>query len=83
MAVKAKKKAAATRTARKKTSAKKKTTAKKKTPARRKSPAGQVKKGDKYQCSVCGIAVRIDETCGCVDMCDIICCDTQMKPKKK
>jgi len=43
----------------------------------------QVKKGDKYQCSVCGIAVTVDEACGCVDMCDIMCCDTQMKPKRK
>ena len=42
-----------------------------------------VKKGDVYKCSVCGLAVRVDEVCGCVDMCDIICCETPMKAKKK
>jgi hypothetical protein len=42
-----------------------------------------VKKGDVYKCSVCGIAVRVDEVCGCIDACDIICCERQMKPKKK
>jgi len=31
-----------------------------------------VKKGDVYQCSVCGLAVTVDEVCGCVDACDII-----------
>ncbi len=41
-----------------------------------------VKKGDVYQCGVCGLAVTVDE-CGCVDACDIICCEKQMKPKKK
>jgi molybdenum cofactor biosynthesis enzyme len=43
----------------------------------------RVKKGDVYKCSVCGLAVRVDETCGCVDMCDIICCERQMKPVKR
>jgi hypothetical protein len=42
-----------------------------------------VKKGDVYQCSVCGLAVTVDEVCGCVNACDIICCDKQMKPKKR
>lgn len=42
-----------------------------------------VKKGDAYQCSVCGLAITVDENCGCVDTCDIICCGTEMKPKKK
>jgi hypothetical protein len=41
-----------------------------------------VKKGDVYQCSVCGLAVRVDE-CGSVDTCNIICCEKQMKPKKR
>lgn len=53
--------------------------------SRTRSKAGSsgMKKGARYQCSVCGIAVRIDETCGCADVCDIICCGKQMKPKKK
>ena len=42
-----------------------------------------VEKGDVYKCSVCGLAVTVDEVCGCVDTCDIICCDKQMKPKKR
>jgi hypothetical protein len=42
-----------------------------------------VKKGDVYKCGVCGLAVTVDEVCGCADTCDIICCEKEMKPKKK
>ena len=42
-----------------------------------------VKKGDVYKCDVCGLAVTVDEVCGCVDACDIICCEKQMKAKKR
>jgi hypothetical protein len=42
-----------------------------------------VKKGEKYQCGVCGLAVTVDEICGCIDTCDIICCEKPMKAKKK
>ena len=42
-----------------------------------------VKKGDVYKCSVCGLAVRVDEVCGCVDACDIICCEKPMRAKKR
>jgi hypothetical protein len=51
----------------------------------RKSPKKQkaLKAGSRYQCSVCGLAVTVDEVCGCVDYCDIICCGEQMKPAKK
>lgn len=42
-----------------------------------------VKKGDVYKCSVCGLSVTVDEACGCIDTCDIICCEKQMKPKKR
>jgi hypothetical protein len=42
-----------------------------------------VKKGDVYKCGVCGIAVSVDEVCGCVDTCDIICCEKPMKIKKR
>ncbi len=42
-----------------------------------------VKKGDMYQCGVCGLVVTVDEACGCVDACDIVCCEKQMKPKKR
>ena len=42
-----------------------------------------VKKGDVYKCSVCGLAVRVDEVCGCVDACDIIRCEKQMRAKEQ
>ena len=42
-----------------------------------------VKKGDAYKCTVCGLSVVVDEVCGCIDACDIICCEKEMKPKKK
>ncbi len=42
-----------------------------------------VKKGDVYKCSVCGLAVTVDEVCGCVDACDIICCEKPMRAKKR
>jgi hypothetical protein len=42
-----------------------------------------VKKGEAYRCTVCGLSVVVDEVCGCVDTCDIICCEKPMKPKKR
>jgi len=42
----------------------------------------KVAKGDAYVCEVCGLAVSVDQTCGCVDVCDIICCGKPMKEKK-
>jgi len=42
-----------------------------------------VKKGDVYECGVCGLAVTVDEVCDCVDTCDLICCEKQMTPRKK
>ncbi len=53
-----------------------------KTPAKRRAAKPKVKSGDAYTCQVCGLAVTVDETCGCVDTCDIICCDTPMKKKR-
>jgi len=41
-----------------------------------------VKKGDAYKCTVCGLVVSVDEVCGCVETCDILCCEKPMKPKK-
>lgn len=41
----------------------------------------KMKKGDKYTCELCGFTVTVDEVCGCVDTCDIICCDKPMKLK--
>jgi len=60
--------------------------AKKKTAGKRagcKSPSkAKVKVGDQYKCSVCGLVVSVDEACGCVETCDIICCEKQMKKKR-
>jgi hypothetical protein len=57
--------------------AKVKGTTAKKTAAKKK-----VTKGDSYICEVCGLAVTVDEECGCVDVCDIICCGQPMKERK-
>ena len=51
-------------------------------PAKKVSTKG-VKKGDRFGCGVCGMVVSVDETCGCVDTCDLICCDEPMKAKKR
>jgi hypothetical protein len=74
MAVKTKKKAVA-----KKKQVKKKASA----VGRKKATSKKIRKGSKYSCEVCGIGVTVDEVCGCVDVCDIICCGEQMKPRKK
>ena len=37
----------------------------------------------KLKCEVCGLLVTVDEVCGCVDTCDLICCGQQMKEVKK
>ena len=59
------------------TKAKKTTTAKKSTTKKK-----AVKKGSKFACRACGLVVSVDEVCGCVEACDIICCGEPMKPKK-
>jgi len=42
----------------------------------------KTKVGDSYACEVCGLSVVVDDVCGCVDTCDIICCETPMKKKR-
>lgn len=42
----------------------------------------KVRKGSRYACEVCGLVISVDKNCGCVDVCDIICCGKEMKPKK-
>jgi hypothetical protein len=54
----------------------------KKTAAKSVKKTNAVKKGAKYACEVCGLAVSVDNVCGCVESCDLICCGRQMKPKK-
>ncbi len=53
----------------------------KKAPARAKK-AAPVTKGSSYGCEVCGLVVTVDEDCGCVETCDIVCCGEPMKAAK-
>jgi hypothetical protein len=62
------------------------TAAKKKKPAaktKKKTTGSAMKKGSKLQCRVCGMSITVDEVCGCIEAHDIMCCGTEMKPKKK
>lgn len=58
-----------------------KTAAKKSAPAKKATAKKKVARGDSYSCGVCGIVVSVDEVCGCVDVCDIVCCGQPMKAK--
>ena len=62
----------------KKATAAKKTTAAAKTTTRKK----KVQAGSAYECRVCGLVVSVVDECGCVETCDLICCEESMKPKK-
>jgi hypothetical protein len=42
----------------------------------------KVSKKERYACDTCGLVVSVDEACGCVDTCDIVCCGTEMQLKK-
>ena len=50
-----------------------------------KKPASKkaMKKDDKLVCQQCGLVVTVDDACGCVDVCDLICCGIEMKRKRK
>ena len=68
-----------TRGAPKRKATKKKTKTAAKKGGKKKS---SIEKGSRYVCETCGLVVRVDEVCGCVDVCDIICCGEQMSPTK-
>ena len=53
----------------------------KKTTRRRATASKKTVQGETYACEVCGLAVTVDEECGCVETCDIICCDQPMKQR--
>jgi hypothetical protein len=40
-------------------------------------------KGDYYVCEVCGLAVTVDEACGCAEVCEITCCEQPMMKTRK
>ncbi len=42
----------------------------------------KVTANDRYTCESCGLVVTVDEACGCVDVCDIMCCGQPMKRKE-
>jgi len=42
----------------------------------------KIAKEDRYLCESCGLVVSVDEVCGCVDVCDIMCCGQPMKRKE-
>jgi rubrerythrin len=54
-----------------------KKTAAKKTPAKKKT--ARVKKGQAYECSVCGYRVIVDRVCGCAEEHVLVCCEKPMK----
>jgi len=69
----------------------KKTTKKtaKKTPAKKtkkaapkKKAAAKIKKGQAYECHVCGLRVVVDNICGCVEEHALICCTKPMRKKR-
>lgn len=55
---------------------------KKKATTKKAQAKKKITKGDSYVCQVCGLVVSVDTVCGCVDICDIICCGKPMKEKK-
>ncbi len=61
----------------------KKTAAKKtKKAAPKKRAAAKIKKGQAYECHVCGLRVVVDNICGCVEEHALICCEKPMKKKR-
>jgi hypothetical protein len=58
--------------------AQRKQTLEKKAPAK-----GNATKGESYACQSCGLVVTVNEACGCVDACEIMCCDMPMKRTRK
>jgi hypothetical protein len=58
-------------------------TASKKAPVKKtaKKTTG-VKKGNRYSCGVCGLAVTVDTACGCAEATHLICCERPMRMKK-
>lgn len=64
----------------KKTAAKAKKAAAKKAPAKKKTT--RVKKGQAYECSVCGYRIIVDKVCGCAEEHVFVCCEKPMKKKR-
>jgi len=74
-------KKAVVKTVAKKTVAKKIAVKKTAVKATAKKTAG-MKKGNRYSCVVCGLAVTVDTACGCPETAHLVCCETPMRMKK-
>lgn len=51
--------------------------------APKKKVAVKVKKGQAYECRVCGLRVIVDKVCGCVEEHVLICCSKPMAKKAR
>ncbi len=65
-----------------KKTAKKTPAKKKKKAAPKKKAAAKIKKGQAYECHVCGLRVVVNNVCGCVEEHALICCKKPMKKKR-
>jgi hypothetical protein len=43
----------------------------------------KTKKGESYECKVCGYRVIVDETCGCAEEHVFVCCEQPMKKARR
>lgn len=51
-----------------------------KAPAKKKVGA-KTKRGDAYECSVCGYRIVVDQACGCAEEHIFVCCGQNMTKK--
>ncbi len=65
-----------------KKTAKKSPAKKRKKAAPKKKAAAKIKKGQAYECHVCGLRVVVNNVCGCVEEHALICCKKPMKKKR-
>ncbi len=65
-----------------KKTAKKSPAKKKKKAAPKKKTSAKIKKGQAYECHVCGLRVVVNNVCGCVEEHALICCKKPMKKKR-
>lgn len=50
-----------------------------KSPKKAASKKAGLAAGERYQCGVCGLAVTVDEECGCMDSHNLMCCGETME----
>jgi rubrerythrin len=65
-----------------KKTAKKAPAKKTKKAAPKKKAAAKVKKGQAYECRVCGYRVIVDRVCGCAEEHVLVCCGKPMLKKR-